>query len=76
MMNVMFVLLAKRAFSDVIEDVYSENISLAPLSCSKSIAFCLNSAIYLLLTTFTISRTFMKLAVTHSSGTSISCFVR
>ena len=34
MMNVMFVLLAKAALSNVIEGVISMNFSLAPLACS------------------------------------------
>ena len=36
MVNVMFVLLAKGVFSDVIEDGNSENFLLAPLTCSRS----------------------------------------
>ena len=35
MMSVMFVLLAKRAFSDAIEGVNSIKFSFAPLVCSK-----------------------------------------
>ena len=34
-MNVMFALLAKRAFSDVLEGLSSKNFSFAPLSCSR-----------------------------------------
>ena len=36
MINVVFVLLAKRAFSDDIKGVNSKDFSLAQLACSKS----------------------------------------
>ena len=58
MMNVVFALLAKGAFSDAIEGVNSKKFSLAPLKCSKSpLPFHKNSFIDLWLITFTISRT-------------------
>ena len=58
MMNVVFALLAKGAFSDVIESVHSKKFSLALLACSRSPpSFHRNSVIDLWLITFTISPT-------------------
>ena len=45
MMNVMFLLLAKRTFPDVVEDVNSKNFSLAPIACSKLPSFYVNNVI-------------------------------
>ena len=45
MMNVAFVLLAKGAFSDVIEGVNAKNFSLAPLACSRFPSFHKNNVI-------------------------------
>ena len=39
MMNVMFALLARRAFSDVLMGVNSKNFSFASLACSKPALF-------------------------------------
>ena len=44
-MNVVFILLAKGAFSDVVEGVSSKILSLAPLACSKSPAFRMNNVV-------------------------------
>ena len=57
MMNVVFSLLAKGAYSDVIGGVNSKTFSLAPLAFSRSPpSFHKNSVIDLWLITFTISR--------------------
>ena len=47
MMNLMFVLLAKRAFPDIVEGVSSNHFWLAPFACSKSATFYINNAINL-----------------------------
>ena len=58
MMNVVFALLAKGDFSDIVEGVNPTNFSLAPFACSRSpIFFQKNSVIDLWLTMFKISRT-------------------
>ena len=50
-MNIMFVLLAKRAFSDVTESVNSKNFLLAPLATSTPPALCMDNAINIWLAT-------------------------
>ena len=50
MINVMFLLLAKGAFSNVIEGVNSKNFSLAPLVCARRSSFHVNNVIHSLLT--------------------------
>ena len=55
MMNVMFVLFANRAFSNVIDGVNSKTVSLAPLACSKPPSLYLSNIIDLWLIAFTIS---------------------
>ena len=45
MMNVVFALLAKRAFSDVIEGMHSRNFSLAPLVYSRPATSCIEMPI-------------------------------
>ena len=57
MMNVVFALLAKGAFSNVTEGVNSKQVLLAPLACSRSPpSFHKNSVIDLWLITFRMSR--------------------
>ena len=58
MMNVMLVLLAKRVFFNIIEDINSKFL-LSLLTCSKPPALCMNNAISFQLITFTISRTYL-----------------
>ena len=47
MIHIIFVLLAKRAFSNITEGVDSENFLLAPLAWSSPPTFCINKAINL-----------------------------
>ena len=57
-MNVIFVLLAENAFSDVTEGVYSESLSRAPLAWSTPPTLYMNNAIDLQRIKFKIFRTF------------------
>ena len=56
MMNVVFILLANEAFSDVIESMNSKKFLLAPLACSRPPSFHKYNVIDLWLITFTMSR--------------------
>ena len=58
MMNVMFVVLANRALSNVIEEVNSKKFSLAPLARSRPSLICIIITINLELRSFMISCTF------------------
>ena len=57
MMNVLVVLLAKRALFYVVESLNSKVFSLAPLACSKLPVFCIYNSIAFQLIAFTISCT-------------------
>ena len=46
-MSIMFVLLAKRAFSDVLEGVHSKSFSLPPLACVGHAFFYVNNGLNL-----------------------------
>ena len=65
MINIVFVLLAKRAFSDITEGVDSKNVSLILLVWSSPPSHCMNKSINLWLITYTISLTF-KVVKGHS----------
>ena len=64
MMNVVFALLAKGDFSDIVEDVNPINFSLAPFACSRSPPFFQkNSVIDLWLIKFKISSTIRETTI-------------
>ena len=70
--EVMFVLIAKMASSDVIEGMNSKDVSLAPLARLKLPFFCNDTGISLNLITFAKSRAFRgKLAFAYSWSISI-----
>ena len=54
MNNIMSTLLAKRAFSDILEGMNSNNCLLAPLVCSKPPFFCVNNSLSFYLIAFTV----------------------
>ena len=58
MMSILFTLLAKRAFSGVLEGMSSKSFLLALLACSKPSLFGVNNTLTILLITFIVSYTF------------------